>query len=479
MTFPKQTLTVVDPGLGVSTPVADTPVISGKAFGGSGAANTLLVISSLTDVRPIIGYGPLAEDVALAIQQRGGPIFAVIHSDTSTPIAGSLTGGTPVITIAGTPRDRYALRVQIMVGGALGVGQFRYCLDGFDDTVSPPTWSRTRIIPSGGTFAIPNSGLTLTFPSGTYVLNTVSTYNAEPPEIGTVDLASVATLLQGMPSLQFFLWELAGSIATASAAATLAAAFGGQLAALTQTYRYTRGFIDIGSGDTKANVLAQADSWADSRIAPAYGMVIRTSALPFEGFGNRKCSAIAGVAVRAFASLISTDLSRFASGPDAGVLSILFDENGDQTLDAVKIGGMRTWPGEPGFYIADAPLKSPFGSDYTDVQFGRIMDVACLVTFQAQMIFVSETFRTVNGGTIDPKDAASMVAVVTQQLNNALLAPNNARGLPGHVSALSYAVDLTQNIVTTGQLKSSVAILPLGYAKQIITTLFYTLNVGG
>lgn len=480
MTFPKQTLTVVDPGLGVSTPTADTPVFSGKAFGGSAAADTLVSLGSLNDVRTILGFGPLAEDVALCLQQRGGPVFAIVHADSTSPTTTAMTttGSGPAITLGGLARDEYAAQVQIMAGGALGAGTFRYTLDAFDANSAPITWSQTRIIPMGGSFVIPNSGLTLTFPSGTYILGDLYTESRIPPAPATGDLATVAALLESTPSLVFYLWAVSGAQATASAGATLAAAFEGHLDTLTSTYRYVRGLLDVGSGDTESNVATSAATWTGVRVAPSYGYTLRNSAIPFEGFSTRKTACSSGLAVRAAASLISTDLSRVASGPDVGVLKIYFDENGDQTLDALKIGGMRVWPGIPGFYIANAPLKSQFGSDFTDLQFGRVMDVACRTTYQGQFPYISESLRTLTDGTgaIDPRDAAMIETTVNNQLRDALLNPNNARGIPGHVSAVVYSVDRTANLITSQTLVTTVAIVPLGYSKLITTTLFFTLT---
>jgi hypothetical protein len=485
MTFPAQQLNVIDPGLGVTAPVAGTPVISGHAFGGTGEHKKVISIGALDQVRTVLGYGPLAEDVALALQQRGGPVLAMIHDDeANTPIDVAMTGpeeGSPEIGIAGVPRDYYNVLVEIMAGGDLGEATFRYSLDAFDDNVVSATMSQTRTVPLSGTFVIPNSGLTLTFDPGDaepYVTGDEYTYSATPPRVTSVDLSEIAAVLEATPSLDFHLWLVSGTQVDEGDASALASSFGGYLESLTNTFRYVRGFIDIGSGDLADDVLEEAGDWTASRVCPAYGFVLRNSALPFEGYAVRKVSCVSGIGVRAMRELISSDLSRFASGPDEGVLSIEFDGFYNQLLDAQKLSTMRTWAGIPGFYIANGKLKSPFGSDFTDVQFGRVMDVACRTTYLAQLPFVSEGFRTVAdpAGAIDPLDAADIINAVQSALNDNLASPNNARGIPGHVSAVVYSVDLQHNIVTTGQLKTSVGIRPLGYSKEFLTDLFFTLN---
>lgn len=480
MTFPRETLTVLDPGLGVSAPSANTPVFTGKSFGGSAALNTIVSVGQLSQVRSILGYGPLAEDVALCLQRSGSPVLAVLHSDATSSITGNMTksGTGPDIALSGVPRDTYAMRVTIIKGGALGTAQFQYTLDDFDENFASPSLSQIRTIPSGGggAFLVPNTGITLTFAAGTYVMGDTYTYASLAPEVTPTDLATVATLLEGDATRVFYLWLLSGAKLSATTAATLAAAFEGALDALTGSYRYVRGFIDVGSGDTSANVHTSALTWTGIRTAPDYGYELIASAVPYEGFSTRKTSCVSSAAVRAAGSLISTDLSRVASGPAEGVIKIYFDESNDQTLDSDKIGGMRTFVGMPGFYIANAPLKSPFGSDFTDLQFGRVMDVACRTTYAALFPYISESLRTTLSGTIDPRDAAMIEASVNSALRDALLNPLNARGNPGHVSDCKYSVDQTVNLNTTQTLVGTVGIRPLGYSKIIATTLFFTLT---
>lgn len=482
MAFPGMTLTVQDPGIASTPAAASQPVISGVAVGGTGANNVVLTINNMADVRTILGYGPLAEDVALALQTRGGPIYCVKH----TPAAAALSAvamtqvgtGLVIPTVSGTPRDRYNLLITIVGGGALGAGTFKFSLDAFDANAAPFTQSQVRTIPGGGTYAVPNTGLTVTFPSGTYVAGDTFSLACVPPEPTTTDLATVATLLQGQPALDFHLWLVSGSQPDETTGAAFAAALSGAATGLTQSYRYVRAFTDVGSSDTADNVHTEAASWTSTRVSPAYGFALYTSALPFEGFTYRKCSWSAAEAIRAMTVPISNDLARFIDGPVEGIRKIYFDGFYDQRLDGDGISTPRTWPGIAGFYIAGGKLKAPFGSNFTDVQFGRIMDVACKTVYQAQLRYEADFFRALTDGTgrIDPRDAATIEAQVSNNLADNLTRPLNAKGESGHVSGFLYTVDQTVNIITTGQLVTKLGIVPFGYAKQINTTLFFTLS---
>lgn len=481
MTFPVQNLTIQDPGIAVVAPSATTPVITGIAIGGSGAANTLLTINRISDVRTILGYGPLAEDVALALQVRGGPIYCVKHTPQSAALSSAAMAevgsvSPPAVTISGTPTDRFNVLVTVVLGGTRGTATFKFSLDAHDADAASFTQSQVRV--TAATYVIPNSGLTINFPAGTYVAGDTYALSTIPPEPTTTDLATVAALLEATPALDFHIWLVSGAQPDNVTAATFAAALSGDATALTQSYRYVRAFCDIGSTDTANNIHTEDATWTSTRVCPAYGYTLRPSVLPYEGFSVRKTSCVSGIAVRAMSVPISNDLARFADGPDDGVLKIYFDGFYDQRLDGDGVSSMRTWPGIAAFYIAGGKLKAPFGSNFTDVQFGRIMDVACKTTYQAQLQYEADFFRAKTDGTgqIDARDAAVIEGQVGDALANELTRPTNAKGEPGHVSAFSYRVDQTINIITSGQLVTKVGIVPFGYAKDIETTLFYTLT---
>lgn len=484
MTFPKQTLTVLDPGIPLAAIGGIPPLMTGCAWGGSLAVNTVGQINDPSQVRQIIGYGSLAEDIALALQRAGGPINFIIHNVTGSPLSTQamthVGTGSVVTTLSGTPRDRYGVMVTIIAGGSLGTSTFQFSLDNWvTETAGAVPATQSNTYATAATFVIPNSGLTINFAAGTYVAGDTFYFATTPGEPGTTDLGAVNTAVTASTLLAVDLWQVSGVQATYTGAGAFAAAFEGYLAGLTQGYRYVRGITDIGSGDTEANVHTEAAAWTGVRVMPAYGYEIVASALPFEGFSNRKCSMVASIGARAQAELISSDLSRTAAGACSEVLFIYFDGFLNQQLDADQISTMRTWPNKAGFWIAGGKLKCSFGSDFTDWQFGRVMDEACLTTYNGQFPLQSAIFRATSSGTVDPRDAAYAERGVQGQLDDELLAPTNSAGSSGHVSAVAYSISLTNNIVETMQLVTSVALVPLGYAKLISTTLAFQLaNVG-
>jgi hypothetical protein len=479
MTIPAQTITVLDPGLGRVAAAPDSPLYLGTTPGGSATALELLSFSRLNDVPSVLGYGDLAADVAKALSERGGPVLAMGADGSTAAVSSAVTqsGAGPEVSLSGTARARYTGRVEIMGGGALGTGTFRYTLDRHTVTSgsSAPTWSATRTIPAGGAFVAGVSGLTMTFAAGTYVLGETYDFDTTPAMPNATDLGAAATALLALTQTEFPLVVVSATHATATLGASIAAAMGGHAASLATGFRYSRAIVDVGSTDTSANVLAE--SWSDRRVCPCYGFALTSAVQPYEAHAVRKVGCYSDLAARAARVLVSTDLARYAEGALGGVQRIDFDGFDNETLDAVGISTLRTWPGIPGFYVANGRLKSPLGSDFTDLHFGRLMDLACRTVYRAQLPFMAEGFRTNADGSINVLDKADVEAAVFGALRDALLTPKNARGVSGHVSEVSYGVDPTHNLNTSGTLLVNVGVRPLGYAKFIDTQIGFALNV--
>ncbi len=478
MVFPVQNITVLDPGLGLTQVAATTPLLCGVSS--AGTVGQLYSFSSLNLIRSTLGYGDLPDGIARVLREAGGPVLAMrgTGSVAATSSAVTKTGtGAPTPTIAGTATMRTQTRVQVVVGGALGTATFKYSHDYHVPTQVQPLFSQIRSIPAGGTYLFPNTGITMTFPAGTYVAGDTFDFTTEPAHLNAADLAVLATALAQVPSVDVRLWGITDAYTTATEGFAMASALGGQLQTLAAGYRYARGLVDVGSGGSSASCLTAKAAFIDRRILDAYGFELLDAVMPFEGFGTAKMSGVVHMFARLASSLISTDLARVASGALNGARYIYFDGFQDQTLDAAGIATLRTWPSLAGFYVANGNLAAPVGSDFQTIQYGRIMDAACSAAYSSMLPFIGEGLRTLAvSGVIDPRDAVSVNTAGQSGQDVALIQPKNARGTAGHVSAVRFAVDETNNLAVSSTLQTNIAIQPLGYAKVINQQLGFTLN---
>jgi hypothetical protein len=440
-----------------------------------GSTTAISAFSNPGDVIDTFGDGPLAEDLCYYLAIAGGPVYGLRLTGSNAAANTSVTptrfaSSTGTVAVAGSALDSYEARVEIMVSGALGTSQFRYSLDnGF-------TYSQQYITPSGGTFVLPNTGLTLTF-VGTTDKGDVFTFTSTAATYSTTDLATGMDVVKA-DNTPIAAIVLSGVFATASAAATVAAAMSTHATALFQLYRPIRWMQDAGA-DTVSTTKTGFAAFVSERSSIAYGRCVCTSAKPVVGRGSPKCSIVRPLAARAGASLFSTDLAWFSAGALQGVQAITHNEYLTELMDVEGFTTLRTHQGVPGFYATNVRLRSLPGSDYQYWQHGRVMDAATSTAYVSLLPFLSSSVRTISGGAIDPRDAGAWEAKVYDSLRTVLLDPDNAQGTQGHVSALDADIDRRNNVLTSGVVKVKVAIQPLGYAKFIVNELSFSANVGG
>ncbi len=475
MSAPTQSITVKDPGVSTVAPANSIPCVAGPCS--SGSANVMKSYSSITDLVSDNGQGQAVEMAAEILGKAGGPIRFMKLATSVASANGSVTKtavgtSTGTVTVAGTAADDYEVEIDIKATGTVGVGTFAYSLD------DGKTYSETLTIPSGGTYVVPSTGLTLTFVPGAgptfFEKGDHHSFDSTAAMWNASDLANGVTALLADSSKWNFLC-LAGKHATAAAANTIFAALDTHLTSFANQFRYVRAMMDGGKEGDAATITAFTNT--SRRILVAYNDSEVASAKPMAGWSNPQRPSVNEMAVRASSQLVSTDLARYKSGPLTGVTAILYDEFKKATMDDQKFSTLRTFQGVEGFFICNARFKSPAGSDFEFWQHGRVMDEACRVLYESQLKFLSAGVRVNADGTIDERDAVRIEKEVQADLDAVLLEPRNAEGFNGHVTALVYTISRTAEVLKSRNLVSELAIRPLGYPKLVTTAVGYATAV--
>ena len=479
MAIPGQTITVPENGLGNVGATTSIPMVLGCCA--SSTANTVQSFSDPTAAAAALGQGPLTEAVCAILSEAGGPVKCMRLTGGTAASCGAVTdnavgGGTGTVTVAAqVPYDAYEVIIEITTTGTLGTGAFKYSLD------DGLTYSEPIIIPSGGTYLMPDTNVTLTFVAGAgpvfFVDGMTHTFDCIAPLYTVPNLATGNAVLV-LDTSEWDFVALTGTPLTDTAGALVFAAVEAHATSLAAVYRYTRWLMDGGIQATAATFGATFAAVDDSRVSVCYSDCDMASSKPITGWAFPKMSTVVPVAMRAAKSLISTDLARVDDGSLTGVVAINHDERATEVLDAFRITTLRTWPGRGGFYITNARLKSAAGSDFRYWQHGRVIDVACATTQLVQQSLISAAVRTNSDGTIDERDAVRYEEKGDTALRAKLTQPTNAEGTPGHVSALSYSISRVNNVQATEAVITVVAARPLGYGKTISTTIGFALNPG-
>lgn len=490
MPIPGQNFTILDPGLAVTPEAINTPIFFGCSS--AGEDNHVYTFGRVSDVVDTLKQGPLAEALCTYLALAGGPVYAVklvgsapgkAGTVNKTPINMPTSPGT--LAVGGAPHDSYDLIVEITKSGGLGVAEFRYSLDGGS------SFSASMSVPSSGTYPVPNANITLTF-AGTatapdVLFDALDRWECDclmpVYDVGSITPPDKTGLAAGIEaalasSVEFSFMVLTGTYADSQDGALVAAAAAGHAQSMFNDYRFIGALVHSGI-DAPLDAIEEFKDVADPRIGVCYSFSKQVSNKPFVGWGVPWRPSVDIVAARAGQVSISTDLGRVASGSLTGVVAIEHDEFRNEIMDAKRFITLRTFQGVPGYFITNGRLMSPLGSDYKYWQHRRCMDVACDVTYKAQVPIINKSVRVNADGTIDDRDARTSEARVKSQLSGALLDPNNAEGTAGHVSAVDYKIDRATNVLGTETIKTNVAIRPLGYAKILNTELGFSASAGG
>ena len=481
MTYPSgQTINVRDGGIGAPSLGAVYPLVFGHSS--AGTANTLYFFTNQNNVRDTLGQGQAVELALAMIPQRGGVLVMKLAASTAGA-AGAVTKtaigtSTGTITVAGAAYDAYQVKVRIKGTGALGVGRFDYSLDQLG---AAPSFSEEITIPSGGTYVIPSTNLTLTFvPGGGPVIfesGDFHVFACTAPQYTTSDLSTGATaLLLALSNYKIEDCYFTGRSASAAAGATMAAAIQTVMAQLEARHRWARGMMDAGN-DTGANVKTSFSTVATSRVAVVFGQADVPTLNGHVGWGVPRFSAAFVIAERAAGAEISENLGRRKSGA-LRCSAITADEGVTQVfLEADKINTLRSYDGETGFFSTNGYLKSGSGSDFIYWDWGRTLDRACRTVYETLQPWLNSKVRILSDGTgrLDPRDAARIQTAVTLALTAALKGPT-VEGVPDmdHVSAFKFTVDTSTDIRPSRQIKATLQIVPTYPVENVTTDVGFT-----
>lgn len=482
MYLPGQTIAIRDGGMGLPASGDALPLVIGHSS--AGTANTLYLSNNQNSLKDTLGQGQAVEQALPLIPLRGGVLVlktAASTAGTASAVTKTAIGtSTGTITVAGAPYDAYLVKVRIKATGALGVGRFDYTLESAN---AAPSYSEELTIPAGGTYAIPGTNLTLTFvPGGGPVIfenGDFHTFTCVAPQYTTADLATAITaLLLALGSYVIEDVYLTGRSASGAAAATMAAAVATHMTSLESRHRWARAMVDAGN-DTGANVVTAFAAFAASRVAIQFGQADITTRNPRAGWATPRFSANFVFAIKGAGGDLSENLGRVASGSltDIGVSAIVNDENtSQQFIESHKINTLRTHDGQSGFFCTNGYLKSAAGSDFLYWDWGRTLDRACRIVFDAQQKWILRKVRALLDGTkrMDPRDAARIEKEVRAALKSGLMDPANIEGFNGHLSGFRYVVDLSFDIVTPRKFKSSLQLVPLIPIEGIDTEIGFT-----
>lgn len=458
MALPDVTITVQDGQLGLVPPsVAGASAKVGVCT--LGTVGTIYPVNDNGAAQTALGFGPLVDATshAISVQNAGGPVYALPITASVAGTTGAVTPSASGLAAAGAATDTYAVVVTIKTGGALGTATFTYSLDGGDST------SGETLVPGGGTYLMPNTGVTLTF-SGTLVAAQVYTFATVAPGFGNSDITTALTTLNNS-AVEFGFVHIVGMGANAAAAAATCAVIQTAMVAAFTGYRFIRAVMECPTSESDATLATAFAAVSADRVCVCAGDAELVS--PLNGRIQRR--NIAWVFTARLGAIKPSESPAYVGrGSLPNVVSIYRNEANTPLLNAARFVTARTHRGLAGYYITLGMTMAVAGSDFQRIERCRVMDVACRVVRAAELPFLNGSVRIDPAtGFIDERDAQAFEGMVNSQLRAAVVDTGDA-------SSSSVVMNRSQNILSTNIAPVNVRIVPLGTLETIQTNIGFS-----
>ena len=479
---------IVAGGTVVAVPLnPSTPGTLG-AVDATGATGTGVVTVSSAPVQPIdvsIVTGGALGTMTFKYRINGGPYSAAIPTtggSFSYAVPGTLTTLTfaaqtytaaavftisklGVVTIVGTgtaswvtqassPLDAYAIVATIVTAGALGVGVFTVSVDGGNNQVGG-----NILIPSGGSYAIPGTGVVLAFSAATYNLADFYKAATTPASFSTSDVTTAMAAVLADPT-EFGFFHVIGQPANSAGAASMSAVIDTQAQNAFAAFRFIFGINECPTSESDSTVASAYANFVSDRTMVCAGDIAHISAVNGRVV-RRNCSTV--VATRLALVKPKEHPGKVKTGAVKNVKSIYRDEFKTPYLDAQRFTTMRTWPKKRGYFITRGMMMADNGSDFSNVMNRRVMDVALGYLYQALLQIANDELA------VDPKTGfiyEPVAARLERFIRNAIIV-----GLDGNVIDATVTVSRTEPILTSKRFPASVGLLPYGYSEFITGTI--------
>jgi len=365
-------------------------------------------------------------------------------------------GGGPTVTQASSPTDAFDAIVQINTAGGLGVGAFMYSTDGAN-SVSP-----IIAIPGGGVYAIPGTGLVLTF-AGTFTAGDTYSFTSVAAAFTVSDVNSAMDVLSGQATE----WDhihVVGAPSSAANAYTLAVAVDTKLTGMETAFRYAYAVTECPTSEADSVLISAFAAFVSKRVTVCAGDAALVSPLTSK-INRRNCAWV----VTARIALISQeeDPAWVGRGALPGVTSLYRNEAATPGLDEQRFTTLTRQRGKEGYFITNFRMMAPGGSDFTYGMNRRVMDTACRITRQAELPYLNQEVTIAANGFIDEKEAQRFEADVNSQLRAGLIAP-------GMASSAQVVMSRTANLLAGASQPVTVRVIPKAYLKHITTSIGFS-----
>jgi len=389
--------------------------------------------------------------------------------------------GTSVPVFSGTPLDAFDLRVDVTTAGsslAALTATVKVSLDG------GRSYGPNVQIPASGVYAIPNTGVTVTFGSGTLVVGDSFRLKTSAPLWDATSLAAALNSLTAVVGRYEFA-HVAGPVdrTTAGTAKTWAAA------------RETAGeyvFAQLGCRDqitgesiTTWSAAIQGtdpgfsgyDGGRYLDVCASHGYVssyLRAGVYFRKNLAVLRSARLASIPARQHPGRVKSGKIQGLMPDTDALAGVIHDLATYTSLDNARFSGAQQVKGRPrGEWYFTSRTMAAATSDFGEIQRIRVMCRASAAALTALAEYVGDDVETKTDGTGQIAEAAAQAidGEVSAALKLAVVrAPND------HATSAQARVTRTNNVLSTGTIQCALTVVPRGSVNAVSSTISYTLT---
>jgi hypothetical protein len=435
-------------------------------------SDEIKTIVDFNDVEELFGNGPLRDFLEGAFSLKKQPIVYALSIEgtvagiVSTVTAGNSNTGVGTITVGGSPRNEYEVKIIIDSSGGLNEAVFYTIIDGVES-------KKITVPDTPGTYEIPNTGLTLTFNPGSPTGEEVSF--AKYDEFSFTTTAPKATNIELLDALEKLLLEKKDFSFIAIDGITTKD-FWVSLDTRLMTEESKNRYIFA---------ICQSRKIADGETIDAYVNLLAGSEHP-----QTPLSRVQVVAAFAKENDLKGQIDiRPMTGKYCGWLSAMCKEQ--ERPGKVKLGAIPgitkiypkdineghisqlddagyvtlcTYNNKKGIFFTRGRMMNELNSDFKIVTHRRLMDKACSLVYEKQIEFINDDVE------VSTKDGSPEGLDYFKAYSEM---PLNDMEKDKQISGFELTIPEGQNILSDETLSFELAIVPKGYIGIIRGTIYY------
>ncbi|MBV1817645.1 DUF2586 domain-containing protein [Bacteroidales bacterium MSK.15.36] len=437
--------------IGVSPIVSDSPII-------------ITGNMTATKIKERLGNSPLADKTMDSVENGSGRVLCIPVSATTAGNIGAISSGTVgggTCSIDGSPYNAFDIVIKITGQGGLNEASFIYSIDG------GYSYSDEITIPIDGVFEIEDTGLKVTFELNEgqkFNIDDVFTCKTTAPRMTNGDVLGAIEKLKTL-NLDFEFVHIVGE-----STRELWSAVSAQQVILAEKYHKPMFFIleayNIAEDETVEDYAFKLE--ADKKFVKNYDIQVVAARSLYTGMDGitrevNNAGIVAGMYAKARVSQSIGETATFNidSLKMQELRPVGIDEYID-ILDGANYLTFRQYDGLDGFYVTNARMMSPDGSDYRYAEDVRVKNKIIKKTRKEALLQLQSD--------VDMEDVDGDLASKAQFIQ----APLEDMVKDKEISAVFVTVPEGQDILVTETMHIIIRYVPRGKIREIVIDLGVT-----